>query len=275
MKKALLTLALAAFAFAANAQFVVGGMIDYNTWGYNNSTENVIGGAAPTTTVIPGSPWSNSNTSSLSILPKIGYNLNDKMQVGVSFGMVWDKVVDYSGYLLEYGAVDNFEGWQKTTQSAIQIAPYFRYNITDFKGFTLFCEAQLAFTFGLNPSIHDYHCAYTYLGTSFDEADVDLMEGRKDTYTSIAFTVVPGLNYKFNDKFSADLYIDLLGLGFSHRTDKSFRDWNVIGGAPAGTPANTTENVETQNNFYLTANANAQTLRDHLNAFRLGFNYHF
>lgn len=275
MKKALLTLALAAFAFAANAQFVVGGMIDYNTWGYNNSNENVIAGGTPTTTVIPGSPWSNTNTSDLTILPKIGYNLNDKMQVGVAFGMTFSKIVDYSGYLAEYAAVDDFEGYVITKQKSVQIAPYFRYNLTEFKGFTLFCEAQLGFTFGLNPYMHDYHCAYTYLGTSYDKADVDLMDGRKDTYTEIALTIVPGLNYKFNDKFSADLYVDLLGLGFNHRTDKSFRDWNVIGGAPAGTPTNTTETVENRNNFYLTANAGAQTLWNHLNAFRLGFNYHF
>ena len=275
MKKALLTLALAAFSFAANAQFVVGGQIGYNTWGYNNSTENVIAGGTPTTIITPGSPWSNTNISSLTILPKIGYQLSDNMQVGLSFGLTFDKTVDYSGYLAEYAAVDDFEGYVTTKQKGIQIAPYFRYNVTEFGNFTLFCEAQLAFTFGLNPSIHDYHCAYTYLGTSYDAINDDLMEGRKDTYTEIALTIVPGLNYKFNDKFSADLYIDLLGLGFQHRTDKSFRDWNVIGGAPAGTPDNTTETVQARNYFYLTANASAQDLAAHLNMFRLGFNYHF
>ena len=274
MKKVLLTLTLAAFAFAANAQIVIGGQIDYNTWGYNTSNESVVAGGTPTTWGMPGSNWAGTNTSSLTILPKIGYNLNDKMQVGAALGLVYDKTVDYSAFGWEYRNVADFEGWQKTTRTAIQIAPYFRYNVTEFKGFTLFCEAQLAFTFGMNPHIHNYNVAYTdALNVAVAAVDEDV-EGIKDTYTDIALTVVPGLNYKFNDKFSADIYIDLLGLGFSHRSERLFRDWNVIGGAPAGTPANTDESVYTSNNFYLTANASAQSLWNHLNLFRIGFNYH-
>jgi hypothetical protein len=274
MKKALFTIALAVFAFAANAQFVVGGHIGYNTDGASLFNENV-NGTTTTTWTMPGNRFTNTNTSTLTILPKIGYNLNDKMQVGASFGLTWEKTVDYSAFTWEYRNIADFEGWQRTTQAGIKIAPYFRYNLTQFKGFTLFCEAQLAFTFGLNPTVYNYNVAYTdSWGVAVAAVD-EKVEGVKDTYTDIALTVVPGLNYKFSNKFSADIYIDLLGLGFSHRTEKVFNDWNVMGGAPAGTPTNTTENVYNTNEFYLIANANAQTLRDHLTAFRLGFNYHF
>lgn len=274
MKKVLFTLALAAFAVAANAQFVLGGQIQYTTNGYNNHYVGVVG---PATTDVntPGDQWANQNTSTLTILPKIGYNLNDKMQIGLAFGLTWDKTVDYSGYLAQYAAIENFEGWERSTQTGIQIAPYFRYNITEFKGFTLFCEAQLGLTFGLNPSGREYHSAYTLAGVTVDELDRDIREGREDTYTNIALTIVPGLNYKFNDSFSADLYIDLLGIGFTHRSEKTFRDWNVINNVAAGAPANTDENVYTSNRFYLLANANAQTLNNHFGAIRVGFNYHF
>ena len=274
MKKILLTIALVAFAFAANAQFVVGGQIGYTTDGNNTHNENIAG---PTSTIthIPGDQFLNQNSSSLTILPKIGYNLNDKMQVGVAFGLTWNKIVDYSGYVAQYAAIEDFEGWQRTTNTEVKFIPYFRYNITQFGGFTLFCEAQLGLTLGMNPKIRDYHSAYSLGGIDVPEADVDLREGRKDTYTNFDLTVVPGLNYKFNEKISADLYIDLLGLGYGHHVEKTFRDWNVIGGLPAGSPANTDESTYVSNEFYLTANANAQLLRAHLGLFRLGFNYHF
>lgn len=271
MKKALFTIALVAFTFAANAQFVVGGQIEYNTDGSSYFSENVAG-TTTTTWTMPGNRFTNTNTSTLSILPKIGYNLNDKMQVGASFGITWDKTVDYSAYTWEYRNIADFEGWQRTTQMGIKFAPYFRYNLTQFKGFTLFCEAQLAFTFGLNPSVHNYNVAYTdSWGFAVAAVDEDV-EGITDTYTDITFTVVPGLNYKFSNKFSADIYIDLLGLGFNHLTERRFTDLTVVAGAPAGT---TTETVYNTNTFFLVANANAQDLNTHLNAFRIGFNYHF
>lgn len=272
MKKVLLTLALAAFAFAANAQFVVGGQINYNTFGGNETNTNVTG-TTTTTWTMPGDNTFNENTSSLTILPKIGYNLDEKMQVGIAFGMAWDKTVDYSMWAAEYTTIDGFEGWQKTTQSRIVLAPYFRYNLMQFGDFTLFCEAQLSLGFGLNPKVHNYNVAYTdpILG-AVAAVDEDV-EGFKNTFTDINLSIVPGLNYKLNDKISADLYLNVAALVFNHRTEKTFRDWNVILNMPDGTPANTDEIVYTTNDFGFRANMNA--VYDITNLFSIGFNYHF
>ena len=259
MKKALLTLALAAFAFAANAQFVVGGHIGYSNNGGNNNTVNIIG-ATTTEWDVPANVW-----STFTIMPKIGYNLNDKMQVGVAFGLTWNKTVDYSGYVAQYAAIEGFEGWQRTTNTEVKFIPYFRYNITQFGGFTLFCEAQLGLTLGMNPKVRDYHSAYSLGGIDVPEADVDLREGRKDTYTSFDLTVVPGLNYKFNEKISADLYIDLLGIAYTSETDH-------YKNTDAGV---TTESKGTRSDFRCVASFNPESLADHLILFRLGFNYHF
>ena len=268
MKKVLFTLSLVAFAFAANAQFVLGGQIDFRSQGGNihyNHVDPITAGSYDYNT--PG--YSEVNTNTLIVMPKIGYNLNDKMQVGASFGIVWNKTKDFSGYDAIRRQAPEFEGWNSVSSLGFGIAPYFRYNFANSGKFTFFCEAQLAFVFSPNATRHIYESAYTdALGINHAEIDMD-----DETYSfkgsAISLTVVPGINYKFNDNFSADLYIDLLGLGFTHTSTTQFTDWS------AGGVADTYETTTSQNEFYLTANCDAQTLNAHLNLFRIGFNYHF
>ncbi|MBR6291521.1 MAG: hypothetical protein IKR33_01845 [Bacteroidales bacterium] len=260
MKKALLTLALAAFAFAANAQFVVGGHIGYSNNGGNNNTVNIIG-ATTTEWDVPANVW-----STFTIMPKIGYNLNDKMQVGAAFGVTstYNRV-----YNAIYGAAytpltPDAEDWQATADMGFTFAPYFRYNLLSFNDkLTFFCEAQLGLTFNGKTKYSDHATA------------VGVMPAIDTTYKGntksniVEFTITPGLNYKINNKLSADLYIDLLGIGYTHRTVNTFVDLSAAG------VTNTTETTRTSDDFRFIANANAQTLGAHLANFRLGFNYHF
>ena len=85
------------------------------------------------------------------------------------------------------------------------------------------------------------------------------------TTTTFAITVVPGVNYRFSNHFSADLYIDLLGIAYTSETDHYK---NTVAGV-------TTESKGTRSDFRCVASFNAESLADHLNLFRLGFNYHF
>lgn len=267
MKKALFTIALAAFAFMANAQFVVGGQIGFYSDGGKTHFNHVDPVAAASYDYnTPG--YNEVNYNSFTFLPKIGYNLSDKMQVGAKLGIEWNKTVDHSGYDFIRSQVPEFEGWQSETSLGFVFAPYFRYNFANSGKFTFFCEAQLTFQLNPNAKRHLYESAYTIGGINVAEVD-EIDETYSFKSTSIALTVVPGINYKFNDKFSADLYIDLLGLGFSHRTTTTFNDLT------AGGVANTYETTRSYNSFYLMANTDAQTLANHLNLFRLGFNYHF
>lgn len=267
MKKALFTIALAAFAFAANAQFVIGGQLGFTSQGGNTHyvhTDPLAAASYDYNT--PGyNEW---NTNTITLLPKIGYNLNDKMQVGAKLGITWDKTTDFSGYGPIRSQVPDFEGWTSESSLGFVFAPYFRYNFATSGKFTFFCEAQLALTINPNAKRHTYNSAYTLGGINFAEVDEDDL-----TYsfksTSIALTVVPGVNYKINDKFSADLYVDLLGLGFTHRTTTTVNDYSV------GGVEDTYETTRSYNDFYLMANCDAQTLRNHLDLFRIGFNYHF
>ena len=263
MKKVFLTIALAAFAFAANAQLVVGGSLGFNTY---SSTENYTGvlGNTTTETSTPGANWVDDYTT-LTLMPKVGYQLNDKMQAGLAFGITWNKNKDYSNYYAQWAAIDDFEGYVTTSGMNVGLIPYFRYNLAEVGDFTLFCEAQLGFTFGLNPTIHNYHTAYTVGGLTVDAVDEDV-EGYEFTSTNIALNVIPGLNYKLGDKLSLDVYVNVLRLGFEYNSDRQFQDNNVIAGL-TNAPEDTDEWVTNSTRFNLWAGNTA--------AITVGLNYHF
>ena len=76
------------------------------------------------------------------------------------------------------------------------------------------------------------------------------------------------MNYKFNDNWSADCYIDLAGIAFTHTSTKTY-----VGGT--GATKDDLVSTDVDNTFGLIANASAQTLNAHLGNFRIGINYHF
>lgn len=261
MKKVLLTLTLAAFAFAANAQFVLGGYATYYHEGGNMKYTGVAGSSKDAAT-----PY-NSNAvtySYYSIMPKIGYQLNDKMQAGISFGITGGVTKDFSMFRVDYWTYPEFEGWVKTSYSGFEVAPYFRYNLGTIKGVTFFCEAQLSFYFGGKDKIHRFNTAIDDSENFYTRRAIDTTYTGNYKTNSITFSVVPGINYKFNDRLSADLYIDLLKLTFDHTTTIQ-ENYDYDGD----------KLVETENTFYVGARLNAQTLTDQFSHFRLGFNYHF
>lgn len=215
-----MTLALAAFAFAASAQqFVLGGNIGLSHDGKHD--DNFSTGSEAYTNI--------------SIMPKFGYWLNDKMQIGAQLG--WD----YSYNRHYYGADDTYTSHPK---SAVVIAPYFRYNVANWKKFTVFCEAQLNVTLGLESSSHEFDKGKEVAGYP---------DKQKDNFTSFGINVVPGLNYAFNSNFSMDLYINLARL-YAEKT--SYEDYST-------------------HEWGLGANMNAQSINAHLSNFSIGFNYSF
>ena len=213
MKKVLLTIALAAFAFTANAQWVIGGNIGVDH--ANNHLNDYVGGTVNT---------------SISVMPKVGYWLNENMQIGMQVGYVMNYNRNYLG---------NQDNYNSNTGSAIQIAPYLRYNFASWKNFSVFCEAQLGVTLGLE--------SHTY--NSVTDVTTDL----GDDFTAFSINVVPGLNYSLTEHISFDLYVNLLSLYANFYTD----------------------NGSGAHNWGFGANMDAQTLNAHLNNFTLGFNYAF
>ncbi len=227
MKKILLTLALAAFAFNANAQFVIGGRLGVDH-GSNWIADDY--------------SYDRSHTY-IRVLPKIGYQLNDKMQIGVALGLNYE-------YEREYGATGGVpatnyasNSYASTPSTSIIFNPYFRYNFATWEKCTLFCEARASVSLHLESKTHSFINGSEETGYPRDNGD-------KSTYFGIDIT--PGLNYAFSGKFSMDLYINLASLG-----------WNMA-----------TSDGEAFHGWYAGANLNSQSLDSHLSKFSIGFNYH-
>lgn len=250
MKKVFLTLAMVAFAMAANAQFVVSGQIGFNTTGGNTHYEAI----APLTTAIDVPA---DKTTDFTFSPSIGYMLNDNMQVGLG-------VLYYSLSTTNYTNAPYFAGneaWDLDKQSLFGIAPYFRYYFAEAGNFKFFCEAELAFV--VMPKSHFHYVNTTPAPVGFDNEGDGNVSG-----SIIGLSITPGVNYKFNDNFSADCYIDLAGLAFTHTTMKTYAGFGA-------TNPDELISTDVDNTFGLNVNAAPQTLNAHLGNFRIGFNYHF
>lgn len=255
MKKVILTLAAIALAFAANAQFVIGGDLAISANGghdYFNRTTNA-------TTTEYTTPLD--RTFDFTFAPKVGYQINDNMQVGLGLGFGVGTTREYKAAGYVYA---DFEGWVKTTSFNWYVAPYFRYSwgLTD--KLSIFAEAQV--TIGGTPYVHthDFNTAVVDGGITLIPArDIETVGNTR--YFNFGISITPGLNYKFNDHVSADLYIDLAQLGYGLRKSTTIVEvGNTV-----------TENDIVNHDFYFGILSSVRTLNTDLSWFRLGFNYTF
>ena len=265
MKKIFLTSLLVALTLAASAQIGLGGQLGVNTTGGSNHFNRV----SPTATgsydySVRGDNLLLSKTT-ITLLPQVSYSLNDKLVLGTDIGAVWEKTTNRNVYTTLREQVEGFDGWQSTTAWRFVFAPYLRYNFLQADRWKAFCEAQLSFSLTPNATRHVYMSAYSLHGVDHPEVDADDLSYSYHE-SSIGFTVVPGVSYQLTDWLSADLYIDLLGLGFIHSHSTTFNDYTAAGGA-----TNTNEITQIENRFYLTADFSSQELATHLFLFRMAF----
>lgn len=232
MKKVLLTLAVTCFAFAANAQLVIGGNIGFGMDNGTNVLTSKTVSPATTTTLTTDLP----KTVNFYIKPKIGFNINEKMSAGIILGYgtsIETRTYDWAPGI-PFTATEIVRT-EKITTSEISVTPYFRYNVTTLNNFTFFCEA--AVPIAISPA-QKTHTELTYKdGTATVNQTVDV-DGVK--YTSFGVTVTPGLNYALNDHLNMDIYFNAIGLSFIHRTATTLTTY------PNG---DTDENVNTTNDF--------------------------
>lgn len=241
---------MVAFAMVANAQFVISGQLGFNTNGGNTHYEAI----APMTTAIDVPA---NKSMDFTFAPTIGYMLNDNMQVGVGLIYAMQNTTNYTAAPYFAG----YEAWDLDKQSFLGIAPYFRYYFAEAGNFHFFCEAELGFL--VMPKTHFHYVNTTPAPVGYDnEGDGNI------SANVISLSITPGVNYKFNDNWSADCYIDLAGLAFTRTTMKTYA------GFGAADP-NELISTDVDNTFGLNVNAAPQTINAHLNNFRIGINYHF
>lgn len=193
MKKALLTFALAAFAFTASAQWIMGGQIGFNHQSAHDDN------------YLPGS----TSSTTFAVQPKVGYNLNENWQIGATIVFGYDYTRNYAG------ADNTYASW---ADLQIGISPYARYSYGVWKKWSLFVEGSIIF--GMTPE----STRYTYVNGN-ETGNVKM--GNDVTFLGIG--LVPGMNYKLSDKFSLDLYLDVASISWSlvNRNGFSSHDFTV------------------------------------------------
>lgn len=250
MKKVFLTLTLAAFAFAANAQIFVGANLGFRSYGQSLSTE---------TKTASGSDVVNANDyagSYFFIMPKIGYQINDQMSAGLVVGFRADTEKDYI-----WGSPNaiyaDWEGVRTTSWNTITIRPFFRYNVMEFGDLKLFVEARIPIELG---SIEKWNTHETYTDLTDTKHDETAEGDNKTSSMSYGISVIPGFSYNLTDNISLDVYINAISLAYTH-TDRTYNN-------PDASVGGTLKDVTTFNDFTFGCN----TLGSGIS---VGFNYAF
>ena len=237
MKKVFLTLALAAFAFAANAQFVVSGNLGFN---HDGEKYTVDGKDDYTAT-----PQKNTN---FAFDLKGGYQLTDQIQVGLLLGYSSTTNITEAP-VADPTKVDN----TVTIKGHVfEVGVYGRYNVMEFNKLTLFAEGSLAIAMQGGKTETEI--------TGVPTATVD-----DPKVFGFYFDIVPGLSYKLTDHLSAELYLDMVSLGF-HMTKVTW-DKNIS--------ASGTEETYKYTEFGLNAQTKDMSITGFNNTVRIGVAFNF
>lgn len=245
MKKSILTLALAAFAFAANAQFVVSGNLGFNRTGekvYTNDDLDYTGGPQKTT--------------DFNLSLRGGYMVNEKLTVGLDFGFGLSNIkTELAG--AEANKV-NATSWDKSPELKFDV--FARYNCFQLGKFNVFAEGALG--------MRIFQRNKTHVEVTTPSLTTDAVNMKVNT---LFVEFVPGMNYAFNEHWSMDIYLDFMGLGFRHNK-WSYAEVDATG---AATDKYDSKNYDTDSRLYLNIANGTITGNGILNNIRFGVNYAF
>ena len=242
MKKVLLSLAVVFGMIAsANAQLVVGGGINFG------------GGVKSDKTSTAGATSKTSNFN-FGISPKVGYLINEKLEVGASLGLSYNENTNYAQICnmadpANPGKAKNVKE-SKNPYFSWAIKPYARYRFFEVNGFGFWLEGVLSLgtsTEGLTKyyaygSATEYDPYSTYDVTGWRDAagakaanDLQKPAGHKYSKFNGYFKVQPVITYTINEHWVLDLQLELLSFN--------------IGGSVENTVASTGAPTVTTNDF--------------------------
>lgn len=224
MKRIFLALALAAFAFTANAQFIISANFGGSKFSGDTSIHTQVSVATSSendTVIFPPT------TSNLTAGLKLGYKFG-KAQVGVAGS--------YSMYNLENQPLDptiipmvstqfpnrwESHGTMSSKYASFTVAPYFRYDILTAGDISLFVELNLFYTSTLNPTVlqahvDNYVIANPGIGFPFDTTNVVIPR----TSVQLGARVIPGITWQLSKNCGIELYMDFLSLAYTRTTTK-------------------------------------------------------
>lgn len=239
MKKVFLTLALAAFAFAANAQFVVSGNFGFN----HNGVKNTLDGNEYWT-----GATNKSNDFNLGV--NFGYQLNDQFQAGVMLNYIMANAKAEADPA-NSGSVTSTT---KSNTHMFGFGLYGRYDFIQYNKLSVFVHGALGMEMGGGKTEVEIPGAPT------------VSTDAPKTF-NLGLSFVPGVSYKLTDCLSAELYFDFIGLGFG---------MNKTTTKVAPTPgAAEVDDVTTNTYFGLNATTDRDNITALWNTVRMGVTFHF
>ena len=216
MKKIVLTLILAAFAFAANAQIVIsaniGGMMTSgNTHTFTHTT------IVTDSTASLDVPMETATSYTAGL--KFGYKFAQKFQVGVAgvftSTIIKDQPLDPTFIPMISNSVPSFItiGTMSTKNMSFSVCPYFRYDFLQAGDVSLFVELNGFYTKTMNPIVNAEVHNLSLTGFTLDTVFTDIP--RPTTTTGYGVFVVPGLSWQLSKHCGIDLYMDFLAMAYS------------------------------------------------------------
>lgn len=163
MKKLMMAAALAVASLGASAQVYVGGGLSVHSYDNKYTTFNVDDEGVDV-----------KEKSSVKFLPEVGYWLNDKMAIGVQFGI----------------STDSYDSEYIDGSSTFSIQPYFRYKFFQSGNFSFFGDGTIGYATS----------SLSYKG-----------DGDDPKLNTWAIGVRPGISYAISDHFSLVSTIGWLG----------------------------------------------------------------
>lgn len=177
-------------AVSANAQWYVGGSVGF---GISNDEADADG-------------LETEKTIGFSLIPEIGYSVNEKLDAGISLGFSTAKT-DNVGYA---------DGVESKTNSW-EVAPYVRYSVVEFGKFSILAKGSIFVNGGKTEVNND-----------------------ENKFTAFGLNVKPVLAFNLSEKFSLLADLNFAGLEFS-RTDN--KDRNTVTNFGFGIDTNNVANT--------------------------------
>lgn len=217
MKKLFSYVAMLLLPVAVSAQVIVGGSIGI-TASSEKSTLLVDGKVQDLTKNPDGKP----SQFGFKIAPKVGYIINDKLEVGASIGLGYSHNMMYVTLADKEGENPKAFKDNKTSNFTWSINPYTRYCLVDVNGFGLWIEGLVSLGTSAAPKTKYYEAEYD--GTKHNENADDLNKKDKNAPKYSCFNgglyIQPVLTYAVTEHFRLEASLDFLGVNLSGKAQK-------------------------------------------------------
>ena len=213
MKKLFSYVAMLLLPVAVSAQVIVGGSI-----GITASSEK-------STLLVDGKVndlVKNDSRFGFEIAPKVGYIINEKLEVGASVGLGYDQTMHYVTLADKEGENPKAFKDNKTSNFTWSINPYTRYCLVDVNGFGLWIEGLVSL--GTSAASKTKYYEAEYDGTKHNENADDLNKKDKNAPKYSCFNgglyIQPVLTYAVTEHFRLEASLDFLGVNLSGTAQK-------------------------------------------------------